>query len=268
MQAAKKESIAEHADYDIEYRIITPEQEVRWIQSRGQASYRPDGTPTSMNGISLDITERKRAEEHRDLLARELGHRAKNMLATVQSIVHQSIRHASTLEDAKQTIDARIQSLSGAHDVLMREDWDGATMTEVVAVALRPFGTEQHSRFKVAGPPTRLPSRTALALAMALHELATNAVKYGALSNDTGQVCVHWGITDDAVPARLWFRWSESGGPTVIPPTRTGFGSRMIKLALANELGGTAEIDFQTGGVVFVAEAPLPIAATGLTHGI
>ena len=256
--AAIEASIAGQTDYDIEYRITTPQGAIRWIQSRGQASYRPDGTPLAIAGISLDITDRKQVEEHRDLLAKELSHRVKNTLATIQSIVRQTLRRSTSLQEAEVALDARIQSLAAAHDVLTRDSWEGATLTEVVTVALRPFMDDQERRFEIVGPALRLGSRVALALAMALHELATNAVKYGALSNETGHVLLNWTMVDGVPPHRLRLRWQETGGPPVHPPTRTGFGSRMIERALATEIGGTAQIDYRPDGVVFTAEAPLP----------
>lgn len=245
------------ADYDIEYRITTSQGGVHWIQSRGQASYRPDGTPLAIAGISLDITTRKQVEKHRDLLAKELGHRVKNTLATIQSIIRQTLRRSTTLQEAESSLDARIQSLAAAHDVLTRESWEGASLAEVVAVAPHPFIDVREYRFEIGGPAMRLGSRVALALAMALHELATNAVKYGALSNETGQVLLSWTFADDAPPHRFRLQWEETGGPPVYPPAHAGFGSRMIERALATETGGTALIDYRPGGVVFTAEAPV-----------
>ncbi|AWN39949.1 PAS domain-containing protein [Methylobacterium durans] len=258
MQATVATSIAKHADYDIEYRIVTPKGEIRWVQIRGQTSYRADGTPLSMAGVSQDVTDRKRAEDHRDLLARELSHRVKNTLAMVQSIARQTLRGASSLEEAQHALDARIQSLAAANDVLTREGGDWATLADVVIAALHPFGVEQGSRFKVGGPILRLAPRVALAFALAIHELATNSVKYGALLNDQGRVLISWDVVDGSSPERLWFQWQEIGGLLVTPPTRTGFGTRMIERALAQEIGGTAEIDYRPRGVVFTAEAPLP----------
>ncbi|MDR7037277.1 MULTISPECIES: HWE histidine kinase domain-containing protein [Methylobacterium] len=258
MEAAVASSIEEQADYDIEYRIRTPQGEIRWLQIRGQTYYHADGSPLSMAGVSIDITERKRGEEHRALLADELNHRVKNSMATMQSIAHQTLRNASSLDEARDTLDARLQSLSAAHDVLTRESWEGATLAEIVDSALKPFQSGGGRRFHAGGPDLRLPPRLALAFVMALHELATNAVKYGALSNDTGRVILNWDVVDGSKPDRLWLRWEELGGPPVTPPSRTGFGSRLIERALAAELGGTAEIDYRPRGVVFTVEAPLP----------
>ncbi|MCJ2125614.1 sensor histidine kinase [Methylobacterium sp. J-077] len=257
MKAAVSDAIAGRTRYDHEFRITYPGGAIHWIHARGHASYRPDGTPLTIAGISLDITDRKRVEDHRDLLAKELAHRVKNTLATVQSIIRHTLRTSASLEDAEATLDARIMALAGAHDVLIRDTWEGATLADVVAVTLRPFGAEQADRFRSEGPTVHLTSRVALAFAMALHELATNAVKYGALSMDDGSVLLTWNILDGVGSDRLRFRWQESGGPLVVPPTRTGFGSRMIERALAIEIGGAADIAYHAAGIHFTAEAPL-----------
>lgn len=256
--AARETAIAEQSDYDVEVRAITPKGDTRWLHLRGQASYRADGTPLSISGISLDITDRKRAEEHRDLLAGELNHRIQNTLATVQSISRQTLRNAPSLEAAQEAMESRLKSLSAATEMLNRGSGDWATLTEVVIAALHPFGVEQDHRFKVGGPILRLAPRVGLAFALAIHELATNSVKYGSLSLDSGRVIVSWDVVDGSSPDRLWFQWQEIGGPRVSRPTRTGFGSRMIERALATEIGGMAEIDYRPRGVVFTAEAPLP----------
>lgn len=258
MEASVRESIERHADYDIEYRVRTPKGEVRWLQIRGQTYYAADGKPLSMAGVSMDVTERRRGEEHRALLADELNHRVKNSMTTMQSIAHQTLRNAASLDEARDMLDARLQSLSAAHDVLTRESWEGATLAEIVDGALKPFRVAPGQRFRTGGPNVRLSPRLALAFVMALHELATNAVKYGALSNDTGRVILNWDIVDGSSPEKLWLRWEETGGPPVSPPARQGFGTRMIERALASELDGTAEIEYRPRGVVFTLEAPLP----------
>ncbi|GEP09245.1 signal transduction histidine kinase [Methylobacterium gnaphalii] len=262
MQAAVQASIANDGDYDIEYRVRTPQGEVRWLQVRGQTFYRADGEPLSMAGVSIDITERKRGEEHRFLLAGELNHRVKNSMATMQSIAHQTLRNATSLKEAGEMLDARLQSLAAAHDVLTRESWEGATLAEIVEGAIQPFRNGAADRFKAGGPKIWLSPRLSLAFVMALHELATNAMKYGALSNDKGHVILNWDVVNGSRPPLLWLRWEEIGGPPVAEPSRRGFGTRMIERALASELGGTAEIAYRPRGVVFTVEAPLPERAT------
>ncbi|KTS34230.1 histidine kinase [Methylobacterium indicum] len=257
MQATLAASVDAKADYEVEYRVDMPSGEVRWVEVRGQPFYAPDGTPLSMVCVSLDITDRKRLEEHRAFLARELDHRVKNTLATVQSITNQTLRTASSMAEAQERIGARLKSLASAHDVLTREKWDGATIAEIVVSALAPFTQTGVSRIRTGGPDVRLPPRSALALSMALHELATNAVKYGALSNDAGHVRFDWDIVG-GTPGRLWLRWEEFNGPAIASPERQGFGSRLIQRTLATELAGKVEMDFRPTGLVFTAEAPLP----------
>ena len=198
--------------------------------------------------IAVDITERKRIEEHQRVLLNELNHRVKNTLATVQSIVAHSLRGTSTISEARSAIEHRLIALSRAHDVLTRESWDGADLSDIVAEAFEPYESDAH-RFQCHGPPVRLSPSAALAAAMALHELCTNAIKYGALSNDTGTVHLTWRI-DDSNGARLHLRWEEQGGPPVVPPSRRGFGTRLIERTLAQDLRGTVNLDFAPTGVV------------------
>jgi PAS domain S-box-containing protein len=255
---ALRVALEETSEYDVEYRIITPAREERWLAVRGQVFRRADGSPLLLVGVSQDISERKRAEEHRALLANELSHRVKNVLATLQAIVGQTIRNATSLEEAGETLSSRIQALDAANDLLINGRWESAEMRDLVDRALAPFGSASTDRFRVAGPTLRVPPKVAVGLALALHELATNAAKYGALSSVDGHVELAWTMRDDAV---LEIRWEEVGGPPVEPPTRTGFGSQLIKRVLASEIGGSVELDYPASGVRFTAIAPLREAA-------
>ncbi|KHL26606.1 histidine kinase [Croceibacterium mercuriale] len=256
--AALAAAIGNGDDYDIEYRILTPAGEERWLQVRGQAHARADGTPLIVVGTSQDVTARRQAEDHRALLANELSHRVKNTLATLQSIVAQTIRNANSLEAAGETLSARIMSMAAANDLLINERWESAPITDLFRRALAPFGVDDADRFYLSGPDVRLQPRVAIAFALALHELATNASKYGALSLADGSVTIDWQVVTDTRPASLQVIWTEEGGPAVTPPDRLGFGSRLIERVLALEIGGTAKLDYRPEGVVFTAEAPLP----------
>ncbi|MFS0774013.1 PAS domain-containing protein [Sphingomonas sp. 1P08PE] len=255
---ALREALEETGEYQVEYRIITPAGEERWLSVRGQVFHRADGTPLLLVGVSQDISDRKRAEEHRALLANELSHRVKNMLATLQAIVSQTLRNATTLEEAGETLAARIQSMDSANDLLVSERWESAAIHDLIDRALAPFRSVDGSRFRIEGPRVRIPPRIAVGLALALHELATNAAKYGALSTAGGHVAVTWTVTDGRKPGTLHFRWQEIGGPPVVRPTRLGFGSKLIERVLASEIDGTVELDYQPAGVVFTAVATLP----------
>lgn len=257
MLAAIEAAISGQTNYDVEYRIATPHEGMRWIQFRGHASYDQDGAALTIAGISLDVTARRQAEDHRDMLANELGHRVKNTLATVHAIIRQTLSHATSLDDAARVLEARILSLAKAHDVLTRVSWESAPMEEVVRVALGPFASPGDGRYSCRGPAVRLGSRAALAFAMALHELATNATKYGAFSTDLGCVRVIWRLSGEEPSQTLHFQWEELGGPPVALPTRTGFGSRLIEQVLAMQIGGAAKIRFEPAGVVFTAEAAM-----------
>ncbi|MDX6749725.1 HWE histidine kinase domain-containing protein [Geminicoccaceae bacterium 1502E] len=205
----------------------------------------------------VDISERKRAEERRQLLIRELNHRVKNTLATVQSIAAQSFRREARSE-AHQRFEGRLITLSRAHDVLTRESWEGAELHDIVAQAMEPLCGEDEDRLEIGGPELRLRPKMALSLAMALHELCTNAAKYGALSNEAGRVGVTWRIEVQDQDRRLHLRWAESGGPPVEVPQEKGFGSRLIERGLAWELGAVVRLEFPPSGVVCEIAAPLP----------
>ena len=212
---------------------------------------------------AADLIERKESEDALQrraaqlrLLLDELNHRVKNTLATVQSIAHQTLRHAPTMAEGRKSLDARLIALSRAHNVLTREHWEGANLRELVAEALAAYSNGSGPRrFDVSGNDIRLLPKAGLAISMALHELATNAVKYGALSNENGHVRIRWGGGEDAQLFRL--EWSEIDGPPIEQPRRLGFGSRLIKHGLAQDLGGVVKLHFEPDGLVFAIDAPL-----------
>jgi two-component sensor histidine kinase len=207
--------------------------------------------------LTTALDKEKRAVQHQRLLIDELNHRVKNTLATVQSIAAQTLRTADCKEDAKEALEMRLLALSRAHDVLTHESWEGANLTEVVAKALEPYRVSSDDRLQIVGPHVRLTPRMSLALAMAFHELATNAVKYGALSSQNGTIMVAWTIENASAPPTLSLRWIEIGGPTVAAPRRRGFGSRLIERSLAQDLNGQVTIAFAPSGVVCTVDAPL-----------
>jgi PAS domain S-box-containing protein len=196
--------------------------------------------------ILRDLTQRRVADEKQALLVNELNHRVKNTLATVQSIAAQTLRSAPSIEQGRAALEERLIALSRTHDVLTRESWEGAELGEIVALAVSPYLGADVTRIATAGPSVRLSPRSALAISMALQELATNAAKYGALSVASGRLSIVW--SQDGGIVRL--RWEEADGPTVVRPSRRGFGSRLIERNLAQELGGEARIDFAPTGVV------------------
>lgn len=204
----------------------------------------------------VDITERKIAEDHRQLLINELNHRVKNTLATVQSIASQSFR-TDVGSQSYPWFEGRLIALSKAHDVLSRENWQAADLREVVDQAAAPFQCHTHQRFVIEGPSQRLLPKQALALAMALHELCTNASKYGALSNRTGHVELSWQVVQHDNKSHLKMQWEEVGGPQVEPPSRKGFGSRLLERGLAGELNAVVRLAYLRNGMLCDIEVPL-----------
>jgi len=250
-----REALETGKHYAAEYRTIGTDGQMQWVSAQGRCYY-VAGQPVRFPGIVVDITERKRAEEHRELLIHELNHRVKNTLATVQSIASQSLRNADAMEEARSAMEARLLALSRAHDVLTRENWEGAGLFEIVREAMAPYRHERERRIHMDGPDIRLSPRMALAIAMALQELATNAVKYGALSNEVGEVRIAWSVSDGS-DKRLHLTWSETNGPAVEVPKRPGFGTRLIERSLAQDLHGKATIDFARTGIVCTVDAPI-----------
>jgi two-component system, chemotaxis family, CheB/CheR fusion protein len=204
----------------------------------------------------VDISERRRYSDQRNVLLQELNHRVKNSLATVQSIAAQSFRYTDTREAFQQTFEARLMALAKTHDLLTKGDWETASLRELLMAELEPHGGNESSRFTFSGPDVQLTSAVALALGLVFHELATNAVKYGALSVPSGRIEIAWKI--DAVEHRLRWHWIETGGPPVTKPSRKGMGSRVIEKGLLHEFGGEARIDFDPSGVQCSIDMPLP----------
>ncbi len=206
----------------------------------------------------IDITERKKAEEHRSMLAKELNHRVKNTLAMVQSIATQTFRDTEAV--ATEAFHARLMALASANDILVRENWESADLRDIIRQAAALHLGEDESRFAIDGPSVRLNPKATLALAMALHELCTNAAKYGALSNPDGRITISWRIENEAGQLRLHIRYEESGGPRVEKPAGQGFGTRLIQRLLMSDLGAEVTLDYPPAGAVCTIRAPLPPA--------
>lgn len=244
-------------EYDAEYRLELPGRDPWWINVRGQVVVRSGGRPRRMAGVVLDVTERRRvvvaleeAEGRQRLLIDELQHRVKNTLATVQSIARQTARGIVGGEDFLQAYEARLVALSRTHDALTRGVWEKASLSDLLLQELSPHAEEQ---YRLDGPDVSLRPKQALALGMVFHELATNAAKHGALCQTQGCVQVNWRLERDV----LEVTWRERGGPPVRPPSRRGFGSRLIKAALETELRGSADLEFAPDGLSCRLSVPL-----------
>jgi PAS domain S-box-containing protein len=238
--------------YDIEHRLNMVGGGSRWARSRAFPRRDDEGAIVLWYGSTEDIHEKKVAEEHQRLLINELNHRVKNSLATVQAIAFQTLKGDMPLAEARSRFEARLIALSKAHNLLTEQNWERAALERVVRDAVEHLGGER--RFGITGPEVWLSPRAALALALALHELGTNAAKYGALSVDAGRVEIAWRDCE----GMLRLGWKEQGGPPIAgAPARRGFGSRLIEQGLGGDLGGTARIAFEPDGLRCTVEAAL-----------
>ncbi|SFU72077.1 PAS domain S-box-containing protein [Methylobacterium sp. 174MFSha1.1] len=223
----------------------------------------PAGLPRRLIGVVADITDRRLAEERQSLLIRELHHRVKNTLATVQAIVGSTARTASSIDSFYEAFVGRIMSLAHTHSVLTEDVWQTASLRGLLENELRPYADGEMragtgGRVELDGPAVDLASEIAVPIGMAIHELTTNAAKYGALSNRAGRVRIRWSVEPGADRPRLRFHWQESGGPLVAPPTRQGFGSRLLQRVLTTQVQAEVATDYAPGGLVLTMLAPLP----------
>jgi PAS domain S-box-containing protein len=224
----------------------------RWWEVTVSPILGAGGRPARLLAISRDITERKVAHQSRDMLMLEMHHRVKNMLAMVMAITSQSLARAPSIADGRLAVERRLMALAEAHNVLRDGGADGIRLRDVVGAALAPYDA-QPSRFDLAGDDLRLSPQAALAVAMALHELCTNAVKYGALSVAAGRIALTWRTEAD----RFYMTWRERGGPPIAAPSRRGFGTRVIEASFRDQLGGGVSVAFEPSGVAWALEATL-----------
>lgn len=236
---------AGHTRREYEYRIHLPSGATRNITVVTDYTLEHDGVTRRYTGVLDDVTEQRAAERRQRLLINELNHRVKNTLATIQSIAAQTLRVAPSLECARDNFEARLIALAAAHDLLNQQGWHGATLAEVAATAMSPFEAAHRPRIHCHGPQAWLSAQQALALNLALHELATNATKYGALSTASGHVELSWTVCDE----QLRLRWLEQGGPAITPEPRAGFGARLLRRGLARELNGAVDWTLAPQGV-------------------
>jgi PAS domain S-box-containing protein len=235
-------------EYSVEYRTVRPAGEVRWIEARCFVSYGSDGRPQRVVGVDIDVTGRKRAEEHQRMLVAELDHRVKNVLATVSAVASRTQDASLTGADFAATLAGRIQSMAATHELLSCRQWKGVSVRELVQRELAPYVTGSNT--ELDGPELTLCPEAAQAVSMVLHELTTNAAKHGALSTDDGRVSVRWGHRMNGNPdARVRIEWQEAAGPAVRPPKRPGYGTEVIRDLIPYQLAGTVDLAFATGGV-------------------
>jgi PAS domain S-box-containing protein len=245
--------------FQIEFRIRRPSGEIRWCAGAVAASFGEKGSLEWLSGITVDLTERKMAEERQMMLAGEVDHRARNVVAVIQSIVRST--QARSIEDYVSVLEGRIQALSNAHKLLANSRWEGADLMRLAAEEFAPYLDASRDRVSISGPEVVLLPAMAQTIALAFHELATNAAKYGSLSVETGRVDLTWRIDS----GELAIEWSESGGPGIEPPARQGYGTRIIRAGVERQLQGQVDFEWRPGGLHCALVVPFDdgSAATG-----
>jgi two-component sensor histidine kinase/DNA-binding response OmpR family regulator len=235
--------------YQHEFRVIRPNGDVRWCFGSVAPTFDEKGQTVRLSGVTVDITDRKRAEEQQALLAREVDHRAKNALAVVQSILRLS--KAPTTKDFVTVVEGRIRALAATHNLLSSTRWEGANFLQIVDEEMAPYRGAQDDRIITDGPAIMLRPSTAQAVALALHELATNAAKYGALSTPAGKLRLTWSFLDD-----LDFEWIETNGPAVAEPGKPGFGLTIVRSSIEHQLGGKVSCTWAPTGLRWKLSIP------------
>jgi two-component sensor histidine kinase len=263
IDALRRQAFAEQrSEYNTECRIVVPDGGVRWIETRALASYDSSGRPTRVVGVDIDITERKRAEEQQNLLIAELDHRVKNVLASVAVVARRTSEGKGSTKEFIDALERRIQSMADAHDLLSRNRWQEVDLAHLVERELAPYATSDNAM--VEGPHVGLPVKEAEALTTVLHELATNAAKYGGLSTPHGRVSVRWQrLSNGSVPLKLRLEWREEGGPALASTVQPGYGTSIIRDLIPYELGGTVELALDPDG----ARCTIEIAVESETGG-
>jgi len=270
----------EKPSYSSSFRFIRPDGREIWLEETGTAEFDATGRHVRLKGLTRDITERKGSEQRQRLLARELDHRVKNVLASVATIAQRTREGRASIDEFLQTFDGRIQSMANAHALLSRSHWEGVNLVELVRSELAPCVDDGAAT--VEGPDVLLTAEATQAIAIVLHELLTNASKYGALSTPHGRITVRWDWR--GAKERLLLQWIEADGPAVAVPSQTGYGMRAIRQLIPHELGGAVDLTFHAGGlscrIVVPSECirsdtqppmnlsvsdPIPLSASGLS---
>jgi PAS domain S-box-containing protein len=246
----------QNPSYAFTFRFVRPDGREMWLEETSSAEFDAAGRFVRLKGLTRDITARKRAEERQDLLIAELDHRVKNVLARVAVVAMYTRQGSSSMDQFVKTLDGRIQAMATAHSLLSQSRWHGVGLTDLVRHQLAPYATD--ANMTTGGPDVVLPAAATQAVAMVLHELVTNAAKYGALSTSDGRVSVTWDRLPNEGPApKLTIIWREIAGPPIAAPVQSGFGASLIRDLIPHEIGGTVDLAFLADGACCKIEFPL-----------
>jgi PAS domain S-box-containing protein len=248
----------DNPSYTVTFRFVRPDGREMWLEEIAKAEFDAAGRLVRVKGLTLDISERKRAEKHQSQLIAELDHRVKNVLARVAVVAMYTRQGCNSMDDFVEALDGRIQSMADAHTLLSRSRWQGVSLTDLVQHQLAPYATDGNTA--IDGPEITLTAQATEAVAMVLQELVTNAAKYGSLSTRDGRVSVSWGNQPNGnATASLTIVWREFGGPTIANPTQSGYGTSLIRDLIPHELGGSVDLVFASDGVCCTIVIPVRV---------
>ncbi|WP_181257117.1 sensor histidine kinase [Pseudaminobacter soli (ex Li et al. 2025)] len=257
-QTSLEEALATKTEtYKTHYRIVRPDKAVRWLEFSVTATRDGTGELIGLDGFAVDVTDRFREDERKQEIVREMHHRVKNVLAIVQALARQTAHQATSLDGFLSTFQARLNALATTHDLIVSHQGRGVALAELVKTETAPFETIAGSRITLDGPDLMLPSEMITPLGLVIHELTTNAAKYGSLSHRNGAVSVNWSTRTNGGGPRLSVLWRERGGPPVVAPTKAGFGSRLISRMIRNDLAGEIEFHWLAQGLDCTFTVPL-----------
>jgi PAS domain S-box-containing protein len=254
---AWREAVASSSPYNIEYRLCHVSGGYRWTSARGVPLKNSEGEVTAWVGMNEDIADRKRRDEHLQLVMRELSHRTKNLLAVIQSIASRTFRDDVAGPVSVKTFIDRLHGIAVSHDLLVRGEWGGASLQELVTDHLAPFGAVPSKTVSISGPRVLLKPAVAQSIGLALHELATNAAKYGALGDSGGRLDIAWEIATNGSGSLLSLRWSEKPGGGTQPTQTAGFGRMLLERIVASSINGSSTYEIGKKGVLWQLSAPL-----------
>ena len=259
---------------DLEFRIHRfDDGKERWVAVRGKVFRDDQGEISELIGTVRDITDQKLHDIHLHMLLREITHRSKNLLAIIQAMARQTVKDSLTADDFEQRLSARLKGLAASHELLASQDWHGAHIEELVKGQLASLLDLHAARVTLNGPSLFVKPEAAQNIGLALNELATNAVRFGALSNQDGHVEITWSLDEPNEKSRLHFTWTEYGGPAVAPPRRQGFGHKVVERVAARALDGSVSLTFAPTGLQWSLHVPSsfvltaqPVAASGIPN--